>query len=124
MPCQSRRIQTDPPPGLRPPFTASAIAAGNVTELANPRSDLAMNKHVNPLEPNDRPRRGEIAREEAFRNLPQAQIGAINCLIDIIDEPYTGDDDADFNLRRNKIAAANVLLQMKTRFLREAGLKA
>ena len=89
-----------------------------------------MNKHVNPIEPKDRktagfaPRRGEIAREEALRNLPQAQIGAINCLIDIIDEPYTGDDDADFNLRRNKIAAANVLLQMKTRFLREAGLKA
>jgi hypothetical protein len=83
-----------------------------------------MNKHVNSLEPNDRPRRGEIAREEAFRDLPQAQIGAINCLIDIIDEPYTGDDDADFNLRRNKIAAANVLLQMKTRFLREGGFKA
>jgi hypothetical protein len=89
-----------------------------------------MNEHVNPLEPKDRktdgcaPRHGEIAREEAFRDLPQAQIGAINCLIDIIDEPYTGDDDADFNLRRNKIAAANVLLQVKTRFLREAGFKA
>jgi hypothetical protein len=68
-------------------------------------------------------RRAEIAREEAFRDLPQAQIGAINCLIDIIDEPYTSDDDVDFNLRRNKIAVANVLLQMKTRFLREAGFK-
>jgi hypothetical protein len=89
-----------------------------------------MNKHVAPLESDDRkttgfaPSRGEIAREEALRDLPQAQIGAINCLIDIIDEPYTGDDDADFNLRRNKIAAANVLLSMKTRFLREAGFKA
>lgn len=82
-----------------------------------------MNKHVKPLEPDDQPRRGEIAREEAFRDLPQAQISAINSLIDIIDEPYTGDDDADFNLRR-KFAAANVLLQMKTRFLREAGFKA
>ena len=74
-----------------------------------------MNKYVNP-EPDNQPRRGEIAREEAFRDLPRAQIGAINCLIDIIDEPYTGDDDADFKLRRNKIAAATVL--MKTRFLR------
>jgi hypothetical protein len=83
-----------------------------------------MNEHVKPLEPDARPRCVEIAREEAFRDLPQAQIGAINCLIDIIDEPYTGDDDADFKLRRNKIAAANVLLSMKTRFLREAGFKA
>jgi hypothetical protein len=86
-----------------------------------------MNKHVTPPEIDDRKtdgftqRDGEIAREEAFRDLPQAQIGAINCLIDIIDEPYTGDDDADFNLRRNKIAAANVLLSMKTHCLREAG---
>jgi hypothetical protein len=83
-----------------------------------------MNKHVAPLEPNYTARSHEIAREEAFRDLPQAQIGAINFLIDIIDEPYTGDDDADFNLRRNKIAAANLLLQMKTRFLHEAGFKA
>jgi hypothetical protein len=89
-----------------------------------------MNEHVKPLEPDDRktagfaPRGIESAREEALRDLPQAQIGAIHCLIDIIDEPYTGDDDADFNFRRNKIAAANVLLQMKTRFLREAGFKA
>jgi hypothetical protein len=67
-----------------------------------------MNKHVAPLEPDDRKTagfalpHGEIAREEALRDLPQAQIGANNCLIDIIDEPFTGDDDADFNLRRNK----------------------
>jgi hypothetical protein len=55
-----------------------------------------MNQHqVNPLEPDNQPRCVEIAREEAFRDLPQAQIRAINCLIDIIDEPYTGDDDAD-----------------------------
>jgi hypothetical protein len=48
-----------------------------------------MNKHVNLLEPDGQPRHGEVAREEAFRDLPQAQIAAINCLIDIIDEPYT-----------------------------------
>jgi hypothetical protein len=39
-----------------------------------------MNKHVTPLEPNDRPR-GETARDEAFRDLPQAQIDAIKPLL-------------------------------------------
>jgi hypothetical protein len=36
--------------------------------------------------------------------LPCAQVDANNCMIEIIDEPYTGDDCADHDLRRNKIA--------------------
>ena len=44
---------------------------------------------------------------------------AINCMIEIIDEPYTGDDCADYNLRKNKIDAARVLLSLKTRMLKE-----
>jgi hypothetical protein len=46
-----------------------------------------MNKHVTPLEHGRKtdgsaPRHAEIAREEAFRDLPQAQIGAVNCLVE------------------------------------------
>jgi hypothetical protein len=57
-------------------------------------------------------------------DIPRAQIDAINCMIEIIDEPYTGDDCADYNLRRNKIDAARVLLSLKTRMLKEIGWKA
>jgi len=53
--------------------------------------------------------------------LPRAQVDAINCMIEIIDEPYTGDGFADYNLRRNKIDAARVLLSLKTRMLNEIG---
>jgi hypothetical protein len=56
--------------------------------------------------------------------VPRAQVDAINCMIDIIDEPYTGDGFADYNLRRNKIDAARVLLSLKTRMLKEIGWKA
>ena len=49
------------------------------------------------------------------------QVDAINCMIGIIDEPYTGDDYADYNLRRNKIDAARVLLSLKTRMLKRSG---
>jgi hypothetical protein len=44
-------------------------------------------------------------------------------MIEIIDEPYTGDGFADYNLRRNKIDAARVLLSLKTRMLKEIGWK-
>jgi hypothetical protein len=44
-------------------------------------------------------------------------------MIDIIDEPYTGDDLADYHLRRNKCEAARVLLQLKTRMLKEVAWK-
>jgi hypothetical protein len=30
-------------------------------------------------------------------DVPGAQVDAINCMIEIIDEPYTGDDYADYN---------------------------
>jgi hypothetical protein len=33
-------------------------------------------------------------------DVPRAQADAINCLIDIIDEPYTGYDLADYDLSR------------------------
>jgi hypothetical protein len=56
-------------------------------------------------------------------DVPGAQVDAINCMIEIIDEPYTGDDYADYNLRRNKIDAARVLLSLKTRMLKEIGWK-
>lgn len=56
-------------------------------------------------------------------DVPRAQVDAIHCLIDIIDEPYTGDDLADYHLRRNKCEAARVLLQLKTRMLKEIGWK-
>ena len=41
-------------------------------------------------------------------DVPRAQVDAIHCLIAIIDEPYTGDDLADYHLRRNKCEAARV----------------
>ena len=44
-------------------------------------------------------------------------------LIDIIDEPYTGYDLADYHLRRNKCEAARVLLSLKTRMLKEIAWK-
>jgi hypothetical protein len=56
-------------------------------------------------------------------DVPRAQVDAINCLIDIIDEPYTGDDLADYHLRRNKCEAARVLLQLKTQMLKEVAWK-
>jgi hypothetical protein len=52
-------------------------------------------------------------------DVPRAQVDAITCMIEIIDEPYTGDDLADYHLRRNKCEAARVLLQLKTRMLKE-----
>jgi hypothetical protein len=77
-----------------------------------------MNQHVSPPGPT-------VIRnpEDAFVVLPCAQVDAINCMIEIIDEPYTGDDFADYNLRRNKIDAARVLLSLKTRMLKEAAWK-
>jgi hypothetical protein len=56
-------------------------------------------------------------------DVPRAQVDAINCMIEIIDEPYTGDDFADYNLRRNKCEAARVLLSLKTRMLKEIAWK-
>jgi hypothetical protein len=52
-------------------------------------------------------------------DVQKAQVDAINCLIAIIDEPYSGHDTSDFLLRRNKIEAARALFQLKTRMLRE-----
>jgi hypothetical protein len=52
-------------------------------------------------------------------DVPKAQVDAINCLIAIIDEPYSGNDASDFMLRRSKIEAARALFQLKTRMLRE-----
>jgi len=77
-----------------------------------------MNQHVSPPGP-------PVIRnqEDAFVVLPSAQVDAINCMIEIIDEPYTGDGFADYNLRRNKIDAARVLLSLKTRMLKEIGWK-
>jgi hypothetical protein len=76
-----------------------------------------MNQHVSPPWPT-------VIRnpEDAFVVLPCAQVDAI-CMIEIIDEPYTGDDFADYNLRRNKCEAARVLLSLKTRMLKEIGWK-
>jgi hypothetical protein len=56
-------------------------------------------------------------------DVPRGQVDAINCLIGVIDEPYNGDDLADYNLRRNKCEAARVLLQLKTRMLKEIAWK-
>jgi hypothetical protein len=82
------------------------------------RTSGPMNQHVSPPGPT-------LIRnqEDAFVVLPCAQVDAINCMIGIIDEPYTGDDYADYNLRRNKIDAARVLLSLKTRMLKEIGWK-
>ena len=44
-------------------------------------------------------------------------------MIEIIDEPYTGDDLADYHLRRNKCEAARVLLSLKTRMLKKIAWK-
>jgi hypothetical protein len=43
-----------------------------------------MNQHVPPPVP-------AVFPAQAV-DVPRAQVDAINCLIDIIDEPYTGDD--------------------------------
>jgi hypothetical protein len=56
-------------------------------------------------------------------DVARAQVDAIYCLIAIIDEPYCGDDLADYHLRRNKCEAARVLLSLKTRMLKELGWK-
>jgi hypothetical protein len=79
-----------------------------------------MNQHVSPPRPVD----GLPAVIPAQGvDVPRAQVNAINCMIEIIDEPYTGDGFADYNLRRNKIDAARVLLSLKTRMLKEIGWK-
>ena len=77
-----------------------------------------MNQNVSPPGPT-------VIRnpKDAFTVLPCAQVDAINCMIEIIDEPYTGDDFAHCNLRRNKCEAARVLLSLKTRMLKELGWK-
>jgi hypothetical protein len=72
-----------------------------------------MNQHV-PLP--------DIISPQAV-DVPRAQVDAVNCLIAIIDEPYTGDDLWDYHLRRNKCEAARVLLQLKTRMLKEIAWK-
>jgi hypothetical protein len=65
-----------------------------------------MNRHVPPPE-------GSFAVIPAQSvDVPSAQVDAINCMIEIIDEPYTDDDFADYNLRRNKCEAARVLLSL------------
>ena len=56
-------------------------------------------------------------------DVSRAQVDAINCLIEIIDEPYTGYPGLDYHLRRNKCEAARVLLQLKTRMLKEVAWK-
>jgi hypothetical protein len=82
------------------------------------RTSGPMNQHVSP------PGLTVIRnQEDAFVVLPRAQVDAINCMIEIIDEPYTGDDWADYNLRRNKCEAARVLFSLKTRMLKELGWK-
>ena len=77
-----------------------------------------MNQHVGLLEPGDR-----HLDAVNVNHLPRAQVDAINCMIEIIDEPYTGDEYADYNLRRSKCEAARVLLSLKTRMLKEIGWK-
>jgi hypothetical protein len=74
-----------------------------------------MNQHVIPPRPVD-------GLPQAV-DLPSAQVDAITCMIEIIDEPYTGDDLADYHLRRNKCEAARVLLSLKTRMLKEVAWK-
>jgi hypothetical protein len=79
-----------------------------------------MNQHASPPRPAD----GLPAVIPAQSvDVPRAQVDAINCMIQIIDEPYTGDGFADYNLRRNKIDAARVLLLLKTRMLKEIAWK-
>ena len=79
-----------------------------------------MNQHVSP----PRPVEGlpAVIPPQGV-DVPRAQVDAINCMIEIIDEPYTGDEYGDYNLRRNKIDAARVLLSLKTRMLKEIGWK-
>jgi hypothetical protein len=72
-----------------------------------------MNKHVPPP---------AVISQQGV-DVPQAQVDAINCMIAIIDTPYCGDHLADYHLRRNKCEAARVLLQLKTRMLKEVAWK-
>ena len=49
---------------------------------------------------------------------------AINCMIEIIDEPYKGDDFADYNLLRNKgRRRACFAFAQETWMLKEIGCK-
>jgi hypothetical protein len=75
-----------------------------------------MNQHVPPPGPTDG---FPAVIPPPCVDVPRAQVDAINCMIDIIDTPYCGDDLADYHLRRNKCEAARVLLQLKTRMLKE-----
>jgi hypothetical protein len=74
-----------------------------------------MNQHVIPPIADGLPAQGV--------DVSSAQVEAINCLIAIIDEPYTGYPGLDYHLRRNKCEAARVLLQLKTRMLKEVAWK-
>lgn len=79
-----------------------------------------MNQHVIPPRPVDG--LPAVIPTQSV-DVPRAQVDAINCLIGIIDEPYTSDDCGDYNLRRNKCEAARVLLSLKTRMLKEIAWK-
>ena len=63
-----------------------------------------MNQHVPP--PN-------IISPQAV-DVPRAQVDAIHCMIDIIDEPYTGDDltDSTCRTKHNFVADCLVLLAL------------
>jgi hypothetical protein len=70
-----------------------------------------------------RPPRPPSPRAQALASLAGIQWRAIECLAKIIEEPYTGDENADTNLRKAKVTAANSLLSVATGFLKEARWK-
>jgi hypothetical protein len=70
-----------------------------------------MNQHVPPPVPSVIP--------PPAVDVPRAQVDAITCMIETIDEPYL----ADYHLRRNKCEAARVLLSLKTRMLKKIAWK-
>jgi hypothetical protein len=70
------------------------------------------------------PSESSPARESAFASLQGIQWRAIESLAEVLEEPYTGEQSADSNIRKAKIAASSALLSVDTKFLREARRKA
>lgn len=46
-------------------------------------------------------------------DIPAAQLKSFRCMVEILDEPLTGDRQVDFALRRGKIEAGRALLSLR-----------
>ena len=76
------------------------------------RLSLAMTQPV-PLPETAVPRSlAPAARRDLLAMFAHAKRSALECLTEIVEEPYSGDNHHDLALRKAKIAAASVLLSV------------